>query len=115
MKWLEGLAYYHQGDFQQANLAFDEAVQQTPYHINLLNDYASSLVQIKDYSKAVEVYLKTLTINPKFEDAMFNLSFAYAQIGNYEQALMWVNAVQNNPTKKKEFIESINQLKEQQK
>ncbi len=111
VKWLEGLAHYHQGNFQQANVTFDQAMQQTPYHINLLNDYAGSLVQMEDYQKAVEVYLKTLEINPKFEKAMFNVAFAYARLGNFKEAFKWVNTTQKNPKKKKEFIEAINQLK----
>lgn len=111
VKWLEGLALYHQGRFADAEIAFILASRHTPFHFNSLNDYASCLVQLKKYTEAIEIYKKVLFINPRFEDAMFNISFAYSQLKEYDKALEWVQKTKTLPLKKENFIREIEQLR----
>ena len=83
----------------------------TPYHFNCLNDYASCKVQLKKYQEAIDIYKKSLYINPRFEDALFNISFAYAQLKEYDQALIWVRKTKTLPEKKETFIQEIEKLR----
>ena len=113
IKWLEGVALYHQKDYLKARDVFEIAMQQTPYYLRLLNDYAGVLVQLKDYEKAVELYLQALYINPEFEEGIFNLVYVYAQLHNFEEAFKWLEKTKTNPKKKADFIQELNKLKAQ--
>ncbi|MBK8502384.1 MAG: O-antigen ligase family protein [Saprospiraceae bacterium] len=111
IKWYEGLALYHQGNYPKARSAFEIAIQHTPYFIRLLNDFASCLVQLKDFEGARDLYLQVMFINPKFEDGMFNLAYVYSQLSDFEKAYEWVNKTQSDPDRKKEFIQEIDKLR----
>jgi O-antigen ligase len=111
MKWLEGLGQYHQGNFELALKSLSTACHHTPYHFRTLNDYASCLVQLKRYDEAINVYKKVLFINPRLDDAMFNISYAYAQVKDYDQAMYWVRNTKTLPEKKESFIQEIEKLK----
>jgi tetratricopeptide (TPR) repeat protein len=111
IKWYEGLALYYQGDYQEARSAFELALKHTPYFVRLLNDFASCLVQLKDFEGARDLYLQVMFINPKFEDGMFNLAFVYAQLSDFEKALEWVNKTKNNPEKREVFIQELDKMK----
>ncbi|MCB0686315.1 MAG: O-antigen ligase family protein [Saprospiraceae bacterium] len=110
VKWYEGLAAYHEGNFEKAKVLFQLAMKHTPYFLRLLNDYASCLVQTGDLEGAVDLYLQVMDINPKFEDGMFNLSYVYAQLGRFDKALEWVEMTKNDEQKKNEFIQQIHSL-----
>jgi O-antigen ligase len=107
VKWYEGLSYYFEKNFQEAAYALEEAYEINPYNFNVINNYASTLIQLKQYEKGAELYLKALEINPKFEEAMFNLAFAYYNLGKFDEAEAWVNRTQKNPKKKALFLENI--------
>ncbi|MDB4728421.1 O-antigen ligase family protein, partial [Saprospiraceae bacterium] len=106
-KWYEGLSYYFENNFEAAEAPFAEAYRLNPYNFNVLNNYASTLVQLEKFEEAIPYYLRALEINSKFEEGMFNLSFAYFQLKRYEDALEWVNKVEKNLEKKKVFLERI--------
>ena len=115
IKWLEGLGQYHQGNFEQASNTLAIALDQAPYHFRTLNDYAGCLVQLKKYHEAVPLYLKALFINPKFEEGMFNLAYAYAQLHQFEESLKWVNMTSGDAKKKADFISEIDKMKNEPK
>ncbi|MEM9823151.1 MAG: O-antigen ligase family protein, partial [Bacteroidota bacterium] len=106
-KWYEGLSYYFEEKYQQAVRPFEEAFRLNPYNFNVLNNYASTLVQLKRYPEAIPLYLGAIEINPKFEEGMFNLAFSYYQLKQYQEALRWVNKVQVNLEKKAIFLKQI--------
>ena len=107
--WFEGLGYYMEADYTNALGRFAKAYELNPYNFHVINNYASTLVQEGHYEKAVELYLKALAINPKFEDAMFNISYSYFQLNQFKAAKEWVSKTKSNPTKKEEFLHVINQ------
>ncbi|MEM1322314.1 MAG: O-antigen ligase family protein [Bacteroidota bacterium] len=111
LTWYEGLGHYFQPDYIRAAPLFAEAYQLNPYNFNVINNYASTLVQLEQYEKAIELYLKAMDINPKFEDGMFNLSYSYFQLKQYEKAFEWVNKTSKDPKKKADFLEVINQAR----
>lgn len=113
VKWYEGLAQYHQEKFQEAKASFELALKHTPYFLRLLNDYAACLVQEEDFERARDLYLRVMYINPRFEEGMFNLSYVYAQLGDFPRAAEWVEKTTGNPQKKEEFLQEIKRLQDQ--
>ncbi|HOY12671.1 MAG TPA: O-antigen ligase family protein [Saprospiraceae bacterium] len=110
-KWLEGLGFFHQNMFDKAEASLAIAYNHTPYHFQTINDYASCLVKLKKYDQAIEVFKQALSINPKFEDAMFNLSYVYAQKGEFDIALDWANKTKEDAGKKAAFLSEIAKMK----
>jgi O-antigen ligase len=110
IKWREGIAAYNMNDFTEAEKSFESALAVSPYHFSLLNDYASTLVQLEKYREAEDLYNKVLKINPKYEEALFNLSFTLTQLNRYDEALLFLEKTTTNPEKKKLFQKEIRKL-----
>lgn len=110
IKWREGLNQYQQGKFTEAKMNFEMGLKATPYHYQSMGDYASCLVQLKEYDKAIGLLEECLRINPRYEEAMFNIAYALTQVKKYDQALEWVNKVNKNIEKKNSFIAEIQRL-----
>ncbi|MBK8390048.1 MAG: O-antigen ligase family protein [Saprospiraceae bacterium] len=110
-KWLEGLGYFHQNMFDKAEASLAIAYKHTPYHFQTINDYASCLVKLQKYDQAIEVFKRALFINPKFEDAMFNLSYVYAQKGEFDTAIDWANKTKEDAVKKAGFLNEIAKMR----
>ena len=107
LSWYAGVAEYSMGNYEAAKTSFEEAYEINPYNFNVINNLASTYVQLQDYHRAIPLYLKALKINSKFEEGMFNLSFAYFQTGALDESLAWVNKTQGNPEKKEIFLNQI--------
>lgn len=110
IKWREGIAEYNMNDFKEAEKSFESALAVSPYHFSLLNDYASTLVQLEKYNEAETLYHRVLEINPKYEEALFNLSYTLTQLKRYDEALFYLDKTTTNPEKKKLFLSEINKL-----
>ena len=110
-KWLEGLGFFHQNMFDKAEASLAIAYKHTPYHFQTINDYASCLVKLQKYDQAIEVFKRALFINPKFEDAMFNLSYVYAQKGEFDTAIDWANKTKEDEVKKAGFLSEISKMR----
>ena len=109
--WYKGLAYFYQGKLIEAKEEFERALHITPNFQYLLSDYGSCLVLLEDLTPAINVYKRALFINPKYEDAMFNLSYTLALDGQYQEAIKVLDGVTENPTRKVEFLSKINDLR----
>ncbi len=107
LSWYEGVAHYVLGDYVAAEAPFAQAYEINPFNFNVLNNYASTVVQLEKYELAVDLYRQALRINPRFEEGMFNLSFALYQLGQYDEALEWVQKTSGNPEKKRLFLQRI--------
>lgn len=107
LSWYAGVAEYSVGDYEMAKSSFLEAYEINPYNFNVINNLASTHVQLQEYESAIPLYLKALAINSKFEEGMFNLSYSYYQTGALKEALSWVNKTQGNPDKKQVFLQQI--------
>lgn len=107
LAWYQGVAHYVQGDYASAEMPFAQAYEINPYNFNVLNNYASTVVQLENYDLAVDLYRQALNINPRFEEGMFNLSFALYQLGQLDEALEWVQKTKGNPEKKELFLQRI--------
>lgn len=95
--WHEGVAWYQLNKMDKALEAFQRAYRLNPWSFQVVNNYGSALVQNRRFQDAVKVYEEALAINPRFDDAKFNISFAYLQLGNYTKSMEWINRVDTIP------------------
>lgn len=93
LAWHEGVGWYQLKQMDKALPAFERAYRLNPWSFQVINNYGSALVQNRRFEDAIKVYEEALAINPRFDDAKFNISFAYLQTGNYAKSLEWVNKV----------------------
>ena len=107
-RWYEGLGLYMGEKYEEALEHFEYAYGKNPYNFNVINNYASTLVQVGQYEKAIPLYHDALKINPKFEDGMFNLSYSYFQLNLFEEAKVWAEKTKKDLNKKAEFLQTIN-------
>lgn len=114
LSWYTGITRYMENDFAAAKEPFLEAYEINPYNFNVVNNLASTLVQLQEYESAIPLYQDALKINPKFEEGMFNLAFSLFQLGKYDEAIAWVNKTTSNAQKKDVFLKQINAAKNSQ-
>ncbi|MEO0725855.1 MAG: O-antigen ligase family protein [Bacteroidota bacterium] len=107
LSWYEGVAHYVNNDYTAAEPRFAKAYDINPYNFNVVNNYASTLVQLKEYERAIPLYRQALEINPRFEDGMFNLAYSLFQLGEYNEALELVNKTTKNAERKRVFLQEI--------
>ncbi|MEO0874209.1 MAG: tetratricopeptide repeat protein, partial [Bacteroidota bacterium] len=107
LSWYEGVAHYVNNDYTAAEPRFAKAYEVNPYNFNVVNNYASTLVQLEEYEQAVPLYRQALEINPRFEDGMFNLAYSLFQLGQYDEALELVNKTTKNEERKRVFLQEI--------
>ena len=106
-KWYEGLSHYWEEEYEMAENAFAEAYAINPFNFNVLNNYGSTLVQLGKYQESIDRFERALQINPKFEEALFNISYAHHQLGNDQEALRWLDQVEKDIERRDLFIETI--------
>jgi O-antigen ligase len=111
LPWFEGLAYSKSQQMEKARTAFKEAYDLNPYCFQVISNYATALATSKDYKAAIPLYLRCLEINPKFEDGIFNLSFCYVSMKQYDKALETIRQVKKDTARRDTFIQQIEQLK----
>lgn len=86
LDWYSGLSYYNLKDYPKAINHFELAYQLNPYHIYVLNDYASCLVKLNQNEKAIQLYKKAITIAPNFTEAQLNLCAIYFKMNENAEA-----------------------------
>jgi tetratricopeptide (TPR) repeat protein len=86
LKWYKGNAYASQGNFALAEKTFAEALKESPYNRNVLNDLASACVNTGNASGAIEYYTKAARISPRFDDPKLNLAAFYIKQENFSAA-----------------------------
>jgi tetratricopeptide (TPR) repeat protein len=105
---------------EKAVTAFERAYQLNPWSFQVINNYATGLVNLKRYQEAIPLFEKALRINPQYDEGKFNLSFVYYQMADYPQAESWLARVDTIPNpstaadREKNRI-TLNRLREFQK
>ncbi len=82
-----------------AKAHLEKAISIHPQYLNAWLLLGNAYFYNEEYDKAIESYLKTLSINPNYEDAKGNLGKAYREggkmygekMGNLEKALQYLN------------------------
>lgn len=110
VRWYEGVGLSQLNQPAAQLRCFQDAYAINPFSFHVINNYASTLVQQNRFEEAIPLYEQALSINPKFEDGLFNMSFCYLKLNKREQALYWLEKTRSNPAKKAAFLEAIEQL-----
>ena len=106
--WYLGLCEYNLGNVSDAHLYFESAAALHPYDFNVLNNVATTHFLAGRYENSIPIYLRALKINPHFDEMKLNLVSAYINIGDWNNAFLWVNQVEtasDRSIKLKEMIQ----------
>jgi len=88
----KALKYYELGYAKLADLQNDPGA---------LRELAVQAGQLEHWKESIELWQRLLAIRPHYAEALVNLSGAYWQLGQYDQALIWgQTAVELNPGSK---------------
>jgi len=86
-------------DADQAEKLLLKALLSDPDNISVLSNLGYVYMARKNYSKAIETYLKVADLAPQLPDTFFNLGYVYAVTENYPQAKqMYHRVVELAPT-----------------
>ncbi len=96
----KGLAHYQRGESVEAEKSFLKAHSICPYNFHVLNNLATIDLERNNYNKAAGWLKEALRINPRFVDALYNLSYCYTRQGKYDEALQVLESVPGDPEKK---------------
>jgi len=83
---LEGLLEYQNKNFDEAEDAFEKALELDPKSAEAMFNLAVLNQRRNDYTKTREGYLKTLRIDPTHSDALYNLAILTRGIGATNEA-----------------------------
>ena len=89
--WYRGMALFYSGKIPEAKVAYADAFEKNPYHIQLLNDYATALEQTNERERAIEIYQQALTITPFFPHTLLNISACYFNVGKKDSAYVYID------------------------
>ena len=83
-----GLAYYYLGRDSDAFVNISKAIEIEPMRSTAYNSLGTLFFERKkDIPKALELYLKSVKLNPNYIDGWRNTGAAYGTLGQYENAL----------------------------
>jgi tetratricopeptide (TPR) repeat protein len=85
------MAFFYSGQIAAAKVAYEDAFEKNPYHIQLLNDLATALEQSNERERALEMYRRALTITPYFPHSLLNISACYFNVGKKDSAYVYID------------------------
>lgn len=80
----QGVALYHQKQFDKAVQAFTQATQESS-SVNAWYNLGNSYAQLQQYEKAIESYQKVLQQQPTHADALHNLKIVQQRLAQQQQ------------------------------
>gem|GEM_PF-1960590 len=96
LNWYLGLTSYYAGDTAAAFNYYKQALDQNPYHVQVLNDLGTMYEKKGNTAMAIDLYKTTLMISPANANAVLNLTVAYYHAGDFGNAL---STLKKNPEK----------------
>jgi tetratricopeptide (TPR) repeat protein len=93
IKWYTGNALVALNNLEQAHFYFEQAFKEQPYHLQNLADLAAAEVNVGNYSRAKELYLRALAIFPDYGEARKNLAVTYLNTGVSDSAMKHMQLV----------------------
>ncbi len=91
--WYKGMALFYSNKVENAKVEYEDAILKNPYHIQLLNDLATSYEQSNEREKAVELYQRALMVTPQFPHSLLNISACYFNMGKIDSAYFYIDKV----------------------
>ncbi|MEO8086987.1 MAG: tetratricopeptide repeat protein [Bacteroidota bacterium] len=83
-----GLAYYYRGMDSLAFVNVTKAIDLEPGRSTAYNSLGTIYFsKAKDYKKALELYLRSVELNPNYIDGWRNAGAAYGTLGQYDKAI----------------------------
>ena len=82
----EGLTHIETQDYENAEMAFQNAIEKNPKNPNGYYGLGGIHNYHKKYDLAEKAFLTTLRIDPTFVDAHFSLGYTYEQMGQKEKS-----------------------------
>lgn len=98
--WYKGLASFNLKSYNDAYKCFKSAYDVNPYHIYVLNDFASCSSVLGKTEESIKLYKKALDIIPDFENALYNISTIYYQKQKMDSAYLYFSKIENVETQK---------------
>jgi len=89
--WYKGMALFYSGQVAAAKAAYEDAFEKNPYHIQLLNDLATTLEQSDERERAIQIYQRALSITPYFPHSLLNISACYFNVGKRDSAYVYID------------------------
>lgn len=93
LPWYEGSAWFALQNYPKAVSGFAEAYRLNPWSYQVINNYATALVQAaakRDTNmlhQAAQLYKTAIELNPRHNDSKFNLSYTLFLLGDRAAAL----------------------------
>src|ERR1700741_3153535 len=81
-----GIAYYKQGQYDQAIADYTKALQIKPSDAEVYNNRGVVYGVTGQYDQAISDFTKALEINPKYAEAYNNRAYAYYYMKDYGRA-----------------------------
>jgi predicted TPR repeat methyltransferase len=95
---LEGITFARAGQFEEASVCFQKAIEQTPENYALYNDLGLSLARQGQFQEAEKQYLMAIEKYKEYVEALNNLASLYYKQERFEEALFFYQkAVSYNP------------------
>ncbi len=107
--WYRGVANYSLKNYIKAYTDFYKSLKVHPNNVHVLNNLATISEERGKHNKAIIYYKKAITIAPKFEEALLNLSAVYYNTGKYQLASDTISQIAENgsSTKIQSYREKI--------
>lgn len=113
MSWYSGIAHYSLGELEAAYSDFEKAYTENPYHLHVINNFATAMAMKNDNENALKLFEDALVINPLFYDAIYNEVAVLYKLKRYDDALKLLDTWKRRREPK--VREYIRLLKEKQK
>jgi len=92
-----GLTLHQQGQYQEAEKIYTNAINENPNNFNALQLLGTLLAQNGEFDRSIDVLAKALEINPKNAAVNFNLGNALAASKRYDEAtISYKSAIEIN-------------------
>lgn len=105
--WYRGEANFLLNNTKQALADFKKAYKAHPYHLYVLNNFATCYEMTGNHNQAINYYNKALEIYPEYEDALINLGAAYYNAGRYDLAYEVLSRSNAKSTRLRQYLEAV--------
>ncbi|HOI69131.1 MAG TPA: tetratricopeptide repeat protein [Methanothrix sp.] len=90
--------FYNQGEYDEAILAYDEAIRLEPEDAAAWNNKGNALDDLGRYDEAILAYDEAIRLDPEFAVAWYNKGNALRDVGKYDEAIKaYDQAISINP------------------
>lgn len=102
-----GWGYNQKTDLTNLLSANESAYLLSPYDYKVLSNYAYALLRAGSLNGAKQILLEAYRINANYESTLLNLSVVDFNLQNYEDALMWLQKIEDYEDKYPESVQRI--------